>query len=144
VRILFDTSVIIAALLPKHTSHSPCFLQLQSAKSGQFQGYLSTHSLAELYSVLTRMPSQPRMSPQAAKALIGRCLQYLQAVPLDTTDYQSAIAQMTDLNLPGGGIFDALISQAALKIGADKIMTLNPKHFTRLSISIAQITEVTE
>lgn len=141
-KVLFDTSVIIAALLPKHPSHSPCFAKLQAAELHQIQGYLSTHSLAELYSVMTRMPSQPKMTPREAQSLLERCLQYLDAVPLETADYQAAIAQMTTLNLPGGGIFDALIAQAALKISADQILTLNPNHFTRLNSTIAQIVKV--
>ena len=91
---------------------------------------------------MTRMPSQPRISPQAAQILLERCLQYLEAVPLETADYQAAIAQMTALNIPGGGIFDALIAQAALKVSADQILTLNPSHFSRLNTAIAQITEV--
>lgn len=140
--VLFDSSVIIAALLPKHPNHAPCFIQLQAAELCQIRGYLSTHSLAEVYSVMTRMPSQPRMSPQEAQTLLVRCLQYLEAVPLATADYRAAIAQMATLNLPGGGIFDALIAQAALKVEADKILTLNPNHFSRLNAEIARITEV--
>jgi predicted nucleic acid-binding protein len=142
VKVLFDTSVIIAALLPQHPSHTPCFAQLQAAELNQIEGYLSTHSLAEVYSVMTRMPSQPRMSPQEAQILIERCLQYLAAVPLETADYRAAIAQMITLNLPGGGIFDALIAQAALKVSADQLLTLNPSHFMRLDAAIAQITKV--
>jgi predicted nucleic acid-binding protein len=142
VKVLFDTSVMIAALLPKHQSHSACFTQLQAAQSGQIQGCLSTHSLAELYSVMTRMPIQPRMSPKEANTLLDRCLQYLDAVPLEVADYKAAIAQMTALSLPGGGIFDALIAQAALKVSTDRILTLNPSHFTRLDPAIAQITQV--
>ncbi|MBW4474080.1 MAG: hypothetical protein KME45_27455 [Stenomitos rutilans HA7619-LM2] len=92
--------------------------------------------------MITRMPSQPRMSPQEAKTLIENHLQYLEAIPLETANYQAAIAQMTALNLPGGGIFDALIAQAALKVAADQILTLNPRHFTRLDAAIAQITVV--
>ncbi len=140
--VLFDTSVIIAALLPRHPSHAPCFVQLQAAELGHIQGCLSTHSLAEVYSVMTRMPSQPRMPPQAAQILLERCLQYLAAIPLEASDYRAAIAQMTTLNLPGGGIFDALIAQAALKVSADRLLTLNPSHFSRLSTAISQITEV--
>jgi predicted nucleic acid-binding protein len=142
VKVLFDTSVIIAALLPKHSSHAPCFAQLQAAELNQIQGYLSTHSLAEVYSVMTRMPSQPRISPQEAQLLLERCLQYLEAVPLEIADYRAAIAQMITLNLPGGGIFDALIAQAALKISADQLLTLNPNHFTRLDAAIAQMVGV--
>ena len=101
--VLFDTSVIIAASLPQHPNHAPCFIDLQATKAVDIQGYLSTHSLAELYSVLTRMPSQPRMSPQDAKRLIDRHLEHLETVTLERADYQAAIAQMTALKLPGGG-----------------------------------------
>lgn len=140
--VLFDTSVIVAASLPQHPNHSPCFVQLQAAKTAQIKGYQSTHSLAELYSVLTRMPSQPRISPRDAQRLIESRLQYLENVVLEQADYQAAIAQMTQLNLVGGGIFDALIAQAALKSSAERLLTLNPKHFTRLGTEVAQIVYV--
>lgn len=141
-KVLFDTSVIVAASLPKHPNHSPCFTQLQSAKNNQIQAYISTHTLAEAYSVLTRMPSQPRMSPSDARILLGSYLSYLQAIALEAADYQAAINQMAALNLPGGGIFDALIAQAALKASVDRILTLNLNHFSRLSSTIAQIAQV--
>jgi predicted nucleic acid-binding protein len=144
VKVLFDTSVIVAASLPQHPSHFPCFSQLQAVKTSQVDGYFSTHSLAELYSVLTRMPSKPRMSPKSVELLINGLLQYLEAVPLDRSDYQAAIAQMSALNLPGGGIFDALIAQAALKASADRLLTLNPKHFTRLDEAISLLVFVPE
>ena len=51
---------------------------------------------------------------------------------------------MANLNLPGGGIFDALIAQAALKAKVDVLMTLNPSHFTRLGNAIADIVQVPE
>jgi predicted nucleic acid-binding protein len=121
VKVLFDTSVIIAASLPQHPSHIPCFSQLQAVKTSQIHGYLSTHSLAELYSVLTRMPSKPRMSPQAVDLLISRLLKYLKAVPLEQSDYQ-----------------------AALKASADRLLTLNPKHFTRLDKAISLLVCVPE
>jgi len=142
VKALFDTSVIIAALLPKHPSHTPCFAQLQAAELSQIQGYLSTHSLAEIYSVMTRIPSQPRISPQEAQLLIESCLRFLKVISLEAADYQITIAQMVALGLPGGAIFDALIAQAAVKVSADRLFTLNPGHFIRLDDGIAQITEV--
>jgi predicted nucleic acid-binding protein len=142
VKILLDTSVIIAASLPQHPSHEPCFVELQATRTSQVHGYLSTHSLAELYSVLTRMPSQPKISPKEAKLLIERHLEHLETLTLERSDYQAAIAQMTSLNLPGGGIFDALIAQAAMKISAERLLTLNAKHFTRLSPEIDRLVYV--
>ena len=139
---MFDTSVLIAGSLTQHPSHNPCFAQLQAAQSGQIQGCLSTHSLAETYSVLTRLPIQARILPSYAENIILNLLQYLETIPLRSTDYQAAIAQMATLKIPGGGIFDALIAQAALKAEVDKILTLNPSHFTRLDPAIAQITQV--
>ncbi|MEH2003235.1 MAG: hypothetical protein V7L00_31695 [Nostoc sp.] len=61
------------------------------------------------------MPIQPRVAPSDAESVITDFLQYLQIVSLDGQDYQSAIACMVALNIPGGGVFDALIAQAALK-----------------------------
>jgi predicted nucleic acid-binding protein len=84
------------------------------------------------------------MQPQEAKQLLEGYLEYLEAVPLDKTDYQAAIAQMTALNLPGGGIFDALIAQAALKARAERLVTLNAKHFTRLEETLAALVYVPE
>jgi hypothetical protein len=51
---------------------------------------------------------------------------------------------MAALNLPGGGIFDALIAQAALKAEVNVLLTLNPNHFTRLGNVIANIVQVPE
>lgn len=118
-KVLFDTSVIIAASLSHHPNDTSCFVQIQAVKAAQIKGYLSAHS-------------------------IESHLQYLETVALEQADYQAAIAQMTILSLPGGGIFDALIAQAALKSATERLLTLNPKHFTRLSTAIAQMVYVLE
>lgn len=115
---------------------------MQAARSKQIQGYLSTHSLAETYSVLTRMPIQPKISPAAAESIVLGLMQYLEIIPLVATDYQAAISQMVALNIAGGGIFDALIAQAALKAKVDRLLTLNPNHFARLDTAILEITQV--
>jgi predicted nucleic acid-binding protein len=142
VNVLFDTSVIFAAMISSHPSHSPCFQAVDAARSGNVQGYLSTHSLAEFYSISTRYPIQPKVSPQEAEALIVDMLGYLQLVTLTPSVYQAAIAQMVHLDLPGGGIFDMLIAQAALTVSAEQLMTLNPKHFIRIGPEIAKIVQV--
>ncbi|MGF2038186.1 MAG: type II toxin-antitoxin system VapC family toxin [Nostoc sp. CmiVER01] len=143
-KVLFDTSVLVPAFIVNHPQHSVCFSKIKAAKSGQTQGFISTHSLAETYSVITRLPIQPRISPQQAEMIIVDMSQYLEGVPLLFNDYQAAIAQMAALNLPGGGIFDALIAQAALKAEVDALLTLNPNHFTRLGNAIAHSVQVPE
>jgi hypothetical protein len=44
---------------------------------------------------------------------------------------------MVALNLLGGGIFDALIAQPAVKAEVNVFLTLNPNHFTCLGNAIA-------
>jgi len=95
-----------------------------------------------MYSVITRLPIQPRVAPTEAQATITNITQLLETIPLASADYLAAIAQMTSLNLPGGGIFDALIAQAALKATVDKLLTLNPNHFTRLGETIAPLIQI--
>ncbi|NJM49153.1 MAG: type II toxin-antitoxin system VapC family toxin [Alkalinema sp. RU_4_3] len=141
-KVLFDTSVIVPSLVQTHPFHGICFPWLQRAESGQIQGYLSTHSLAETYSVLTRMPIKPKPSvDQVAQSLMD-LLVYFQTVSLEQADYQSVIQRLTALNLPGGVIFDGLLAQSALKGGVDKLLTLNPKDFNRLGQDVVAIVQV--
>ena len=142
VKVLFDTSVLVAALIVNHPQHPICFPHLKAAESKQVQGFISTHTLAETYSVITRLPVKPRIAPAQAQSLITDISQYLNIVPLISDDYLAAIVQMATLNLPGGGIFDALIAQAALKADVDTLLTLNPNHFTRLGEAIANRVQV--
>lgn len=115
---------------------------LQRAQEKDIDGYLSTHTFAELYSVLTRLPVKPSISPEIIQRLINENLALFVAIPLTSEDYQQAISCMVSLSLPGGGIFDAIIAQAALKAKVDIILTLNPKHFTRLGEDVAQRVQV--
>jgi predicted nucleic acid-binding protein len=142
VKVLYDTSVLLAALLVDHTNHGLAFPQLELARQGTVQGYLSTHSLAELYSVMTRLPPPLRVLPDEAEAAIVDLLDYLEPVPLLAAEYQQAIRQMVELRLVGGGIFDAIIAQAALKAGVGQLLTFNPGDFTRLGDRIASLVQV--
>lgn len=134
---LFDTSVLVAAMMTGHNSHQVCLPLLQKAQAKQIDGLISTHTLAELYSVLTRIP-QTKITPTLAQDLIRDNLQTFEFVSLNAEDYSAAIALMVQNQLPGGGIFDALIAQAALKAEVDVILTLNAKHFVRLGTVIAE------
>jgi len=47
--------VLVAALLVEHPNHSRAFPELELARRGEVQGYLSTHTLAELYILADRL-----------------------------------------------------------------------------------------
>lgn len=141
-KVLFDTSVFVAAFEVSHPRHTACLPWLQQVQEEKIDGYLSTHTFAELYSVLTRLPVRPPISPTIAQRLIDENLNLFVAIPLTADDYQQAIACMVTRNLPGGGIFDAIIAQAALKAEVNILLTLNPNHFTRLGEDLAQRVQV--
>lgn len=141
-RILLDTSVLVAAFVLGHPRHQVCIPWLQQVRSGKLQGFIATHTLAEVYAVLTRLPVSPRISPMLAQRLIEENLKEFEAIALTAEDYQEVIAIMTNLKLTGGAIYDALIAKAAVKARVEHLFTLNPDHFTRLGEEIAQIVQV--
>jgi len=99
-------------------------------------------SIAELYSVLTRFPRTPRINPGLAQQLLRQNLNSFEKVALTVEDYEATVATMVSLNLPGGGVFDGLIAQAAIKAGVDVLLTLNPHDFTRLGEDIARLVQL--
>lgn len=132
---LFDTSVLIAAFTTEHPKHAACLLYLQYVRSGQIDGYISAHCIAELYSVLTARTS-PRILPADARNIMNTDLSRFQVVDLNGSDYLSIIDRMVILELPGAVIYDALHAYAAYKTEADTIFTLNPRDFNRLGLDV--------
>lgn len=130
---LFDTSVIVPALVWRHPFHESSFHQLSAARNQGFAGCLSTHSLAETFSTLTRLPTSPRISPHDAWRFLASLLDgKLELIPLMVKDYRHVLAQASASGWMGGIIYDALIVQAARKAGATRILTFNPDHFRRV------------
>jgi predicted nucleic acid-binding protein len=142
VKVLFDTNVLIAAFLPEHKSHVDCVAWLRRAQANTIAGYVGTHSLAELYSNLTKLPLKQKITPRLAQNLITTNLKAFVKVSLDVGDYQAAIDRVTQCGLVSGAVFDALIAQAGLKVGADRLLTYNVRDFERLGDAVRQLIEV--
>jgi predicted nucleic acid-binding protein len=141
VKILFDTSVLVASMLVKHPHHPACLSYLEKVKTGEIRGLIVTHTLAELFSVISAFPSQPRFSPQITERLIRENLAEFEIISLTEFDYYQVIENMVNLGFSGGAIYDGLIAYCAVKMKVDKILTLNAKHFLRLGDPIANLVE---
>ncbi|MDO4247227.1 MAG: PIN domain-containing protein [Deinococcus sp.] len=135
-RTLPDSSVLIAALFAAHPSHQWATQQLDEAEQGEV--YVSAHSLAEVFKVLTGHP-QLRMPPAEAQQALTDLLAGYHQVPLTAADYHAALTRCAEHHLSGSVIFDALIAQAALNAEAGAIVTLNPKDFRRLGADVAAL-----
>jgi predicted nucleic acid-binding protein len=144
VKILFDTNVLTAAFIPQHPNYYSCRPWFERAKAGEFESYVSLHSLAELYSVLTKLPLIEKITPIAAQGIIFSSLEGFAKVQLDMTDYAAAINRVTRAGLVSGSVFDALIAQAALNAGVDRILTFNVRDFARLGDEVSALIQVPE
>ncbi|MBI3292897.1 MAG: PIN domain-containing protein [Elusimicrobia bacterium] len=132
-RVLFDTSVLVAAVVEAHAMHGRAFLWLKRAKAKEYEFLVSSHTVAELYAVLTSLPLSPKISPGTAWRLVHENVGTVaRTVALSASDYESVVKRMAERGLTGGLVYDALIAQAARKSGADRLLTLNADDFKRV------------
>lgn len=138
-KVLFDTNILVAATIEAHPNHAISLPWIQKVRNKSIQGYISTHSIAELYAVMTRLPlAQPLNSQQVYDVIVNN-LESFHPVDLESSDYLEIIQNVAKLNITGGGIYDAIIAQAALKANVDVLLTMNSKHFTRLGDHISRL-----
>ncbi len=132
-RVLFDTSVIVPALVDQLSRHPSCFETYICYSSGDNNGFCSTHCLAECYAVLSALPLPRRITTEEARQLIKESvLGRLEIISLDQNDYIEAIAAVAKRGLASGIVYDALHVMAARKASCSRIYTQNLDHFRPL------------
>ena len=132
-RTLFDTSVLVAAFIEGHPKHERALPWLSKAKAQEFEFVVSSHTLAELYAVLTTLPVKPRISPNVSWRLLQENIECVaKTVSLSSIEYKATIKKASESGLSGGIIYDALIAKVAEKSKAERILTFNLKHFRRV------------
>ncbi len=133
-KVCFDTSMIVAALLQQHPHHSSAFPHFQAVRKGKTQGHVTTHGLAELYATLTALPLKPRLLPADVRRLIDHSvLPHFALIPLGSAEYQEALHLTVAQNLMSGAIYDALHLVGARAANCKKLYTLNHRHFRALA-----------
>ena len=137
-RVFFDTSVLVAAMVQSYTSHSQALSRLKRVQDGLDSGIVAAHSIAELYSILTRLPIRPPISALNANKLIQEnILRIFEIIALDAKDYQELVDYLATNGVIGGAVFDAVILKSAEQMDVDQILTLNEKDFRRVYPSLA-------
>jgi predicted nucleic acid-binding protein len=133
-KIFCDTNVLIAAFLQSHPHHSTARPVLERVKAGQDEGFVATHSLAEAYAVLTRLPADNQVAPTMAWQLISEnVLKDFEIVGLTSREYADTLANAAANGVEGGRTYDALLLAAAAKSGAERIYTTNVRDFQSLA-----------
>ena len=102
-----DTSVLVPVFYGDHVHHQASLrLFIQFDKS---TGCCGAHSLAEVFSTLTRMPGKHRISGEQAMLFIGSICERLSLVALDGDEYAKALQASAALGIVGGGTYDAIL-----------------------------------
>ena len=133
----FDTTVLVAALLPDHPHHARSFPLFASAT--RKQAACAAHSLAEAYSTFTRYPGRERVSAEAASLIVKEIEHRFTLVWLDGDEYCAAIRRMAQMGIVGGAVYDGLIAECALKVRADHLYSWNVRHFDLLGEKIQKL-----
>ena len=132
-RVMFDTSVLVAGHVPIHVDYESAREWLDAARRGTFKMMLAAHTFAEIYSTLTRMPIRPRIQPAAVTEMLeSNILPFATVHSLVPDDYVAVVRQLAADGLIGGIVYDALGVKAAQLAQADRLLTFNLKHFRRL------------
>lgn len=133
-KVFLDTNVLVSAALKQHVFHERSFAVMERVWSQKDEGVISTHSLAETYSVLTKLPPPYRHAPeQALLSIEENILKHFKTISLVGSDYAAFLREAVGSGIQGGTIYDALLLKCASKAGVDRIYTLNLKHFQSIA-----------
>ncbi|HOT29756.1 MAG TPA: PIN domain-containing protein [Candidatus Ozemobacteraceae bacterium] len=132
-KIFADTSFFIAALIESHPHHSRTMPWIEKLSHKKIDLGVSSHSIAEIFAILTTLPIVPRIPPGTALEIINNnIIQNSHVIELKTSDYLKCLHLATERGLHGGIIYDILIAYCFDKFKGDGILTFNHKDFARI------------
>ena len=131
-KLAFDTSVLVAAVLEAHPHHERTRPWIGAIASGDIVGVMSWHAASETWSVLTRLPGDMRLPAASATLVIDRLVENLQPLEVSGPAYREAFRRCGERGARSGAIFDALHLVVAEMEGADALVTFNRGDFERL------------
>jgi predicted nucleic acid-binding protein len=130
----FDTSALLPAFLEDHKHHEPSLKLFLTANKKQ--SCCAAHTLAEIYSVVTRLPGKHRLSGEQALLFLEEVSARLSLVSLSGEEYYLAAKAAAERGIVGGTFYDALLVFCAQKVEAELIFTWNSKHFQHFGTDI--------
>lgn len=128
---LLDTSCLVAAVCAWHERHETTRKEIERRRTAGEPLVLAAHSLAEAYSVLTRLPEPHRLRPADALAVIEANWSDTRLVTLTGRDYRRVLRRCRETGIGGGAVYDALIAECARKARAATLLTWDASGFER-------------
>ena len=142
-RILVDTSILIAICVQNHPNHDSARQWFRKAEQEQAELFISSHSLMEAYSVLTRAPFQPKIGADQAKEMLEKnVLSRVSLISLEGDAYVKLMQKLADGQIIGGKTYDAIILACAEASNTKQVITSNFKDFLKLKQVLGYTIEV--
>ncbi len=135
-KFFFDTSVLIPVFLGTHAHHKASLETF--VKADRRHSCCGAHSVAEVYSTLTRLPGNHRLSAEQALLFVAAIRERLTLIALDADEYAATIEEAASAGIVGGMIYDLLLARCALKARAEVLYTWNVKHFQQFGPDVAR------
>ena len=127
-KLLLDINVVLDVLLQREAFFEDPATILTMVESRQVMGYVASHAITTAY-YLTEKARDRRTATISISALLG----IVHVVPLETADFHQAF------QFPMSDYEDAVQVAAALKIGADYLVTRNTRDFKALGDEILRV-----
>lgn len=131
-----DTSVLVPVFYGDHVHHKASldlFILFNKPT-----GCCGAHSLAEVYSTLTRMPGKHRISGEQAMLFIDDIRERLSIIALTGDEYADALQEFSALGIVGGATYDALLARCAIKVQAQVIYSWNGRHYGQCGVDVTR------
>lgn len=130
-KLLIDTNVVLDVLLSRVPWAADGALLLDAIERGAAEGFVAGHAITTVHYIVERARDR-----QTAATSISDLLRVLSVVPLHTQDFQHALV------LGVADYEDAVHAVAALRIGADYVVTRNARDYRGATVAVRSAAEV--
>ena len=131
-RVLLDTSCLVAAALAQHEHHRATMDDLARRRAARHTFLMAAHAVLESYAVLTRLPPPHRLAPGDAWTILDRNWGRTETIALTAAESWRVLQRHGSRGVGGGRVYDGCIAECARKGKAGEILTWNVRHFEAL------------
>ena len=130
-KFFLDTSVFVAAFWGDHPQHAASVKLIKSATP--HTAACAAHTVAEVYSTMTRLPVKPVIPPEQALLFIRQIRERFSVIALTDGEYFETVERLAEKGVARSYIYDGLIMTAAAKSEAEVIYTWDTDDFQLVS-----------
>ncbi len=127
---VLDTNVLLDVLQHREPWAADGQRIFLAAAIGQIEGIITAKQAADVYYITRKLFKGQDSAEEKARQVLSKLFGLFSLADVSVTDCRNA------LTLHNGDYEDAMLMETATRIGADSIITQNPKHFQQSGIPV--------